>query len=1430
MEKLVNESLSTLTERKTETGLDTRDKLTETNSVIGVTPKDYSRPKENLSKVCSRKGIEYETGLKVKYVNKNSSKYYFLDVYKKELLSLHKNDFNRRDLPCINKYNVLCKYKGARSDAENILKKLYSKHIFTSEGLTESLTGFKKTFQDFLSGICTIFETIALVGKVSTAVNTTYSEFKEKFLQPITNIDFAQIKKYGFKILKLLISIKNLLSHDHSGFLDYVSILLSIQDILSETPLFSSESLETVLIAGVSTLMPIKIITILKQMSILTNKKLLDDHGIFIDFFSCLGSLLNCIIEFFPNSIQEYMKELLSIFGLQEFVCVQKCKVLLKSYEKDKKIMLKDSFRNSVKDLENDSKLIVQKKFFSKNKALNDLSVDFIRLCKNVHSYEETSRIEPSCFVFEGPPGCRKSVTVNNIIKVLGQTHYSHSVKNVEDGKDWYDSYNNETIFYMDDVGQMGKNQWRTLINWVSCVKLPLDCAEASLKDTKYFNSEIILLTTNNFMHLSGFTSKDCIENPEALWRRGFVFDFQEVKTNGSSLIGVARFKYYDIDKKKFINGFPLEFRDFCALHEVTIQDSCRVEDQSEFLVWSTSIIQGINKMRKEQHVNNNIDEEDLSNIRNLNPFYSEGEEPDGFLHSFYDYCDYLLEVLKDFVADALKLIYENPMLVFGGISVGILLLTIVYKFRYKNFQQESNLELETLVPKKILTNDDKFTNIDLDSAHSMLRKISKQLFEIEMSFTVNDECYQTNSCLALISGRYVLVPYHLVLDRKIQLTVFRNKQDNYRFLDNAPVDVVYKNAENDVAILKISSGFPTPFKKISVAFKENTSQPVGLAFPDKIISLNDIIVNNYNDGPIVYNVGKNKNIITNPCVYKDLHYKGMCGALVVTQQGQIIGMHVAGSDDKSLGASLVWSDMCRRDIFNILEASDKGLKINVNISERSFCDTSGLRIDSDLSVYVPKNTNFIKSPLFGTFETTRQPANLSVYGPHTVKDLAKSSREIGSYCNQNELDYAEEVLSQYFEDYDDLSEEQVVKGDEWLAPINKKSSNGLFDIKSKEDCFDFIKGEFKSNFRNLYNEFVTRMRDGEILVKDIVWFETVKDELRNIEKTEPRSFRVSPVTMQVATKMLFGKMAVKILKEKWFNEIMIGINPFKDWQRLYNMMKVGRCWAGDIGKYDKRMKVQVQDIVAKVILKYYKGRDKQLAENILNNISYNIVVVNDDTWVLNHSLPSGCWLTALFNSLVNRAYTAMWYYRYMVKNKQKVTATSFHRDITDPVYGDDRLNVCLNKKFESFLNAETMRDFFESLGMTMTDSFKNPIVKPFQDLSEITFLKRSFRYHPVLNTITCPLDVRTVYSSLSWVDKSKEELYDVILDKINAFQREIFLHYDLYHRSIQILEKACLEQSIPFKLLSEQYLKQIYDSGEYDLLYHASHNFVNPL
>jgi hypothetical protein len=320
-----------------------------------------------------------------------------------------------------------------------------------------------------------------------------------------------------------------------------------------------------------------------------------------------------------------------------------------------------------------------------------------------------------------------------------------------------------------------------------------------------------------------------------------------------------------------------------------------------------------------------------------------------------------------------------------------------------------------------------------------------------------------------------------------------------------------------------------------------------------------------------------------------------------------------------------------------------------------------------------------------------------------------------------------------------------------------------------------------------------------------------LKDELRTQGK-DPRSFRVSRLHMQILTKSVFGKLVEHIVTNRHQNEIMIGVNPFTEWTNIYNKINTHYKWAADVGKYDGKMLAQVQQAIADVFKEFFVC-DEKLIDAVISFTIYSAVAINDDAYLTTHSMPSGSWMTAMWNSLCNRFYTAMWYYRNMKHTRP--TVAKFNMHIVDLVYGDDRVNALNNPEYAEQLNAITMRDFFNSLGMDFTDSSKGQVSTKFQHISEITFLKRAFKYHPVLMEIVGPLDMNTIHSTIAYVD-SKKDVTQVTQDKISAFQRELYLHENSEGKVVELM-KVCQSKGIPFTFLNKEYLFNLYKNKQYD-------------
>ena len=171
-------------------------------------------------------------------------------------------------------------------------------------------------------------------------------------------------------------------------------------------------------------------------------------------------------------------------------------------------------------------------------------------LHRRVNGYLNTTRQEPLCFLFYGPPGCGKSTLLQRLIKEQpSRSVYTHA--SVKD-RDFYDTYENEDIFVLDDLGQKGVYQWADIINMVSTIRYPLCCAEADKKGTKFFTSDYMFFSSNVRPDKLNLTADCGITDLNALCRRIKIFDFSKINFKDGHYTGVCMFKIFNVQKKVY--------------------------------------------------------------------------------------------------------------------------------------------------------------------------------------------------------------------------------------------------------------------------------------------------------------------------------------------------------------------------------------------------------------------------------------------------------------------------------------------------------------------------------------------------------------------------------------------------------------------------------------------------------------------------------------------------------------------------------------------------------------------------------------------------------------------------------------------------------------------------------------------------------------
>jgi hypothetical protein len=380
------------------------------------------------------------------------------------------------------------------------------------------------------------------------------------------------LRDYRFRLL--VVDMLALILEIRDGFVTPSKVLVLMlrlysayhryQELVQIHATFKAESLDAAdLILGYATLgLPARLIEAMKTVAVLTGKKTLSSE-VMIETMLKVVELLSGVIDFFsklagdflPKSLADFMIGMFDYLGhgLRNYRLIKQVAEKYTFFLRNEQAIFDPSFRQDVMSLR--KKCIESDGFMeyvsnASNRYFKTTWDNFEQnVCKGVKIFDESRRDEPICFVFEGPAGSGKSALMNNFVDLLredGLSVYTHSVPSAEDAKDFYDDYENQDVFVMDDVGQQGKSQWRYIINFVAPTKYPLPCAQANKKNTKSFTSKIIVCTTNHLRDLNSFTSTDCISEPDALRRRIHLIEVNSYDEHGFA----QRMKYYKYDHK----------------------------------------------------------------------------------------------------------------------------------------------------------------------------------------------------------------------------------------------------------------------------------------------------------------------------------------------------------------------------------------------------------------------------------------------------------------------------------------------------------------------------------------------------------------------------------------------------------------------------------------------------------------------------------------------------------------------------------------------------------------------------------------------------------------------------------------------------------------------------------------------------------------
>lgn len=1159
-----------------------------------------------------------------------------------------------------------------------------------------------------------------------------------------------------------------------------------------------------------------------------------------------LFTIIKQMLEFINNdtskAILVYVNNYFSYFNYMDNI--ESINDLYSKYAKDNQVMLDFRFREKVLDLDRSIGHCLEFNNWLSSpdrRAQKELYLAFrANLVKYASTYTTSQRKEPVCIVLEGPPGCRKSDTANKFISFcsyLNRSVYTHTCPSVEDGKDFYDDYENQSIFVMDDVGQQGNSQWRSIINFVSPVKFPLSCAAAEKKNTKFFSSDVVICTTNQLSSIPSFTSKDCIGDREALFRRCHVLKFKSITS-----YDVEYIKFDYSDTHRWVHDFigPLAGLDLPTSFKGDFNNRSHEKDLINWMYKIMSSAERANNDAADSTFTQN-DFADMATTLNLTHLRDEyTDAPTDFAaESFFtdvfqpislftfDWTSTIAEMITNNITSVINQItniYSTSSLpdfttisssflarLFLSIASISLLGIALSSFLSPASLGELNKIRGIYTPESILIGDD-LERVKSVQNHTFLAKVT----------SFRDGVQVQGLTQIIISGKYFILNDHSIGDNP-SLNVYKrwiDYENNNMLFNNLPLKFFKRLIHEDLAIYSCEK---FPVSPISI-FKWPNDDDINF-YNTKFM----YVVNSDMCKPIMLH--GNARISNEVVEYKisattkysfavgetlryDLSAQGLCGSLLITPNGVPLGHHVAGNSEHNIGVIKLWS----KETINIIRTLHSNT-VSYSVIHKDLSQYSGLRLhQNDLkSSRIPVESTYFPSPLHSIdsipeYNEAREqleklpmviekmeklPVNLTPFGSKTIyKRSEKSFKPIPS-LSQHERDFAKMCLRSMLTKFSKVSEHEAAFGNDLLREMNRKSVNGYGYTKKKTDYFDYENKTIKPEFLERLRIFKQKVATDTVLPEDILCTESLKDELRPLPKVnKPRCYRILPLHHTFLVKQYLAPVLLHIMKNMWNNGIAIGMNPYQDFHKLYAKLKAtfGQ-FDGDFGDYDGSAPSELQDDLAEVIDEFFEGsdEDRKILTLLLNSLIRSFVLTKEELRLTTHSLPSGCWVTALFNSFLNRMLTAI----CLIRNKPNATLLDFHQ-IVDVVLGDDKI-VGTPKHLAQVVNAITMRDLAVSLGMTYTDAKKGDIIAPFKPLDDCQFLKRTFKFHSQLSKIVGILDINTICESLKFYDNTKN-INEVMNGKMTAVQFEIFLygHEGLHIKDI-ILRYA-EQQGIEFK------------------------------
>lgn len=294
------------------------------------------------------------------------------------------------------------------------------------------------------------------------------------------------------------------------------------------------------------------------------------------------------------------------------------------------------------------------------------------------------------------------------------------------------------------------------------------------------------------------------------------------------------------------------------------------------------------------------------------------------------------------------------------------------------------------------------------------------------------------------------------------------------------------------------------------------------------------------------------------------------------------------------------------------------------------------------------------------------------------------------------------------------------------------------------------------------------------------IYQDTLKDELlskEKVQKVKTRLVSACPLHVTIAWRMMFMRLIVYLNNKRYDIESGVGVNCVSsEWSTIKNRLLSNSSLMedGDQSGFDTNQHPVIQQLIFEKLVQLVNLDRREFPsayENFKNSYIRSTHVCDGNFYRWAGSLPSGHPLTITFNCLyLSVAFRCAWLYN---GNQLK----DFRDNVSLITYGDDSILSVKEAYIDSFDHAHIAQGM-ASIGLSYTDAQKRDTDKcpRYKSIEEITFLKRAFRYDPLLGQTVAPLKLESILERVCW-SSTKGDDKELMLARCNDSLQDLVLH-----------------------------------------------------